>query len=417
MSAVRLPGPRRPADAASTAPPVYRDALRGVDTHRRLLVAVSHHLHSRPETAYREWEASRLLAGLLAAAGFDVERPAFGIGTAFAARLGRSGPHVVLCCEYDALPGLGHACGHNVVAAAGLGAGLALAGLRRPLPGRVTVLGTPAEEGGAGKIRLLEAGAFDGVDAAMMVHPHGHETVRPRVLALADLLVTYRGLAAHASLAPELGVNALDGLVLGYVGLSALRQHLPAGQRVHGIVTAGGTAPGVVPDRADGRFLVRAPDRPALESLVGRVLDALRGGAQATGSRLQVRHGPVHDAFRHDEALAAAFERHCRALGRRPVPVEALPPQMAGSTDMGNVSQVVRAIHPWLCIAPGAAPHTEAFRRAAVGPGADRAVRDGAAALALTALDMWTGRRSDGSPSGLRPAGRGGRGGSGRGTG
>jgi amidohydrolase len=337
----------------------------------------------------------------------------------------------VLCCEYDALPGIGHGCGHNVVAAAGLGAGIALAGLAAELGGRVTVLGTPAEEGGGGKVRLAGLGAFAGATAAMLVHPGAEETVLPHINAASTLEVTVVGRAAHASMAPERGVNALDGLVLGYLGLAALRQHLVATDKVHGVLTDGGRLPAVVPARAAGRFMVRSADEAGLVQLRRRVLACLAGGAEAAGARLVTRWlWPDYQEMWHNLPLAGAFEANLRSLGRRPVPPADIPAGRAASTDLGNVSHLVPAIHPKLAICPpGVAQHSPAFAACAAGPAADRAVLDGAKALAMTAVDLWlqaglraavraafpgltaadrhpTGPRPARSAGGRRPAGR-----------
>jgi amidohydrolase len=308
-----------------------------------------------------------------------------------AARAGRQGPLVVVCCEYDALPGIGHACGHNVIAAAGLGAGLALAGLAGPLGGRIMVLGTPAEEGGGGKVLLGDRGAFDGAAAAALVHPSSFEVVMPHLSAVSTLEVTMLGRAAHAGLYPERGVNALDALVLGYLGLATLRQHLVPTDKVHGIITAGGAAPGVVPARTAGRFLARSATRVGLRRLRRRVLACMEAGAEAAGARLVARwRWPTYLEMRHNLPLAAAFEANLRGLGRRPLAPGQVPPSRAGSTDMGNVSHLVPAIHPMLAISPPeVVPHSPAFAAWSAGPAADQAVVDGAKALAMTAVDVW----------------------------
>jgi amidohydrolase len=366
-------------------------ACAAVDAVAGDLVAVSHQLHARPELGYRERRAAALLAGRLERGGLAVRRGAYGLPTAVAARAGRQGPLVVVCCEYDALPGMGHACGHNVIAAAGLGAGLALAGLAGPLGGRVMVLGTPAEEGGGGKVLLGDRGAFDGAAAAALVHPSSFEVVMPHLSAVSTLEVTMLGRAAHAGLYPERGVNALDALVLGYLGLATLRQHLVPTDKVHGIVTEGGASPGVVPARAAGRFLARSATRVGLRRLRRRVLACMEAGAEAAGARLVARwRWPTYLEMRHNLPLAAAFEASLRGLGRRPLDPGQVPPSRAGSTDMGNVSHLVPAIHPMLAISPpDVVPHSPAFAAWAAGPAADQAVLDGAKALAMTAVDVW----------------------------
>jgi amidohydrolase len=378
--------------AGSQTALVKAGVQRGVEDHAGQLLAISHRIHARPELAFRETHAAGVLAQALASAGFRVEYPAYGLETAFAARAGRgAGPHVLICCEYDALPGLGHACGHNVIAAASLGAGLALAPFVTRLGGRLTMLGTPAEEGGAGKELLARRGALRGVDAAMMVHPNAYETAYPRLLAAAQLQVELHGRAAHASLFPERGVNALDALVLGYLGVSMLRQQLPPGDRVSGIVVSGGQAVNVIPDHTAGRWLLRAPHQLRLRRLEQRVLACARGGAAAAGARCSVvRSAPDYAELIANRPLAEAYAANARRLGRRLMPPGAIPDSVVGSTDMGNIARRVPAIHPMIAIAPwGVAPHTREFCRAAVSPAASRAVLDGAKALGMTAVDLW----------------------------
>jgi amidohydrolase len=394
-----------------------RQACAAVDAMAGELVAVSHRIHAHPELGYREEHAARLLAQAMRDRRLAVQVGPYGLPTAVAGRVGAAGdPHVIVSCEYDAVPGLGHACGHNVIAAAGLGAGLALAPLAGPLGGRLTVLGTPAEEGGGGKILLGEQGAFDGATAAMQVHPSSYEAVLPPVNAAATLEAIMHGRAAHASMYPERGVNALDALVLGYLGLSALRQHLVPTDKVHGIITAGGSAPSVVPELAAGTFMVRSATLPELERLKGRVLACLQGGAGAAGARLTARwRWPTYLDLRPNRPLAGAFEANLRALGRRPLAPAEVPATRASSTDMGNVSHLVPAVQPMLAISPpDVVPHTPAFAAWAVRPPADRAVLDGAKALAMTAIDLWLRpglaeavRLSHaGRPAAARPAGR-----------
>jgi amidohydrolase len=405
----------------SSGPPdvgaAKRRACAAVDARAGELVAVSHRIHARPELGYRERHAAGLLARAMRRGGLTVEAGPYGLPTAVAGGAGTGpGPLVVICCEYDAVPGLGHACGHNVIAAAGLGAGLALAPLAGPLGGRLTVLGTPAEEGGGGKVLLGEQGAYAGATAAMQVHPSSYEAVLPPVNAAATLEATMHGRAAHASMYPERGVNALDALVLGYLGLSALRQHLVSTDKVHGIVTAGGSTPSVVPDLAAATFMVRGATLPELERLKGRVLACLRAGAGAAGARLTAHwRWPTYLDMRPNPPLAGAFEANLRALGRRPLAPAEVPATRAASTDMGNVSHLVPAVQPMLAVSPpDVVPHTPAFAAWAVRPPADRAVLDGAKALAMTAIDLWLRPElaaavrvsHRGRPAAARPAGR-----------
>ena len=355
------------------------------------LVAVSHQLHAYPELAWHERHSAALLASALDRGGLRTEVGAYGLPTSFAGRAGTGGPLVVICCEYDALPELGHACGHNVIAAAGLGAGLALAALADRLGGRVTVLGTPAEEGGGGKIVLAGRRAFADADAALLAHPSSNEVVMPPINANSTIEVVMVGRAAHASMHPEQGVNALDALVLGYMGVAALRQHLVPTDKVHGIVTDGGSSPNVVPDRAAGRFMVRSADQAGLRPLRRRVLGCFQAGADAAGAGMRSRTvGPEYAEMWHNLPLAAAWAANAVRLGRRLGRAGTVPPTTAGSTDMGNVSQLVPAIHPKLAISPpDVNQHSPGFAVWAARPAADRAVIDAAKALAMTTIDVW----------------------------
>jgi amidohydrolase len=354
------------------------------------LLAASHDIHAHPEVNYEEQFAHDLLTEALERAGLAVERHAFGLETAFAARAGSAGPTIAVLCEYDALPGIGHACGHNIIATAGLGAGLAAAAVADEVGGRVVVLGTPAEEGGGGKIRMIRAGAFDGVDAALMVHPAGADLTRMQTIAVQEVRATYTGAAAHAAAAPHLGRNALDAAVLGYLNVAALRQHIAPGERVHGIVTEGGDKPNIVPARATTEWMVRSPTISSLGPLKERVEACLRAGAQAAGCAVEIAwKAVVYADMLDNEVLLGAYAANAAGTGR--TVTEAAPgAEVVGSTDMGNVSYVVPSIHPMIQAAePGTAIHTTAFEQAACGARGDRAVLDGAIALAHTVADLW----------------------------
>jgi amidohydrolase len=368
-----------------------RAACDAVERLRGELLRISHAIHASPELAFEEREASALLVAALRGAGLEVEAGAYGLETAFAAEFGAPGePCVALLAEYDALPGIGHACGHNVIAAAGVGAGLALACLGARLPGRVRVLGTPAEERGGGKGRMALRGAFDGVDAAMMIHPAGLNLLTMPSLCVAELEVVYRGRAAHAAAAPERGINALDALVIAYQGIAALRQHIRATERIHGIITEGGRAPNVVPECAAGCFYVRAADAAALAALERRVEGCFEAGARATGAELSASWGEIeYLEICCNEPLAEAFRANAEKLGREFFPLEELPPSLVASTDMGNVSHRVPSIHPMLAAAPpDCTIHDSEFARWAGSERGDAAVIDGAKALAMTTLDF-----------------------------
>ncbi len=369
-------------------------ARAAVDYHATDLVARSQAIHARPELGFEEHFAAGLIADALHEGGFTVDRGAFELDTAFAARIGDpSGVHVVVCCEYDALPAIGHGCGHNIIAAAGLGAGLALAPLVEDLGGHLTVLGTPAEElGKGGKIELLKRGAFDGSDLAMMVHPSVADVGWAPHIATTHLELEMRGKAAHASAAPWDGINALDAIVLGYTGVAALRQHLrPGTEKVHGIITHGGDAENIVPDRAAAAFQVRAVKERLLPPLLERVLNCFRGAATQTGCELHAHRTSTYQELWFNRRLADAYRVNGEALGRSFIDPEIIPMSVAGSTDMGNVSKVVPSIHAMIRIADLDVPgHSERFREAAASPDGDHAVVDGAKNLAMTAIDAWT---------------------------
>jgi amidohydrolase len=370
-----------------------KDAVRdAVDARRDELVGLSRAIHAKPELAFEEHEAAGRLVATLRGAGIEVLPGAYGLATAFAAEFGPEGaPCVALLAEYDALPGIGHACGHNLIATAATGAGLALASLGSRLPGRVRVLGTPAEEHGCGKELLARRGAFEGVDAALMIHPAGVNLVTMPCIAMAELDVVFRGQAAHAAAMPDRGVNALDAMMLAYQGIAALRQHIRPTERLHGIVTDGGQAPNVVPERTAGRFYVRAADLQDLAPLKARVEACFRAGALATGCELEIAWGDAdYRDILANEPLATAFRRNAESLGREFFPVEKLPPGLQGSTDLGNVSYRLPAIHPMLAAAPlHVTIHNPEFTKWAGSELGDAAALDGAKALAMTALDFF----------------------------
>lgn len=367
-----------------------QEVRAGVDRLGRELVEVSHEIHAHPELAFEEVRAAQLLAATARAHGLAVQQSVYGLATALEARVGASGPTVALLSEYDALPGIGHACGHNIIATTALGAALALAELGARLPGRVRWLGTPAEERGGGKEIMARNGAFEGVDAALMVHPAGVDLATMPCLAIAELEATYFGVAAHASAMPERGVNALDALVLAYQAVAALRQHIRPTERLHGIITDGGQAPNIVPERAAGHFYVRAADAAALAALKSRVEGCFRAGADATGARLELVWGDV-DYLELDTSwpLARRYQANAESLGRAFFPLDKLPPGVQGSTDMGNVSQRVPSIHPMIASSPpNVSIHNPEFAKWAGSELGDRAVLDGAKALAMTAVDV-----------------------------
>lgn len=356
------------------------------------LVSLSREIHANPELGFREIKASAALCAALETGGVAAQKPAYGLDTAFAAEIGRGGPYVALISEFDALPDVGHACGHNIIAVTGLGAALALAALGDDLPGRVRYLGTPAEEGGGGKELMARQGAFAGVECAMMVHPSTEDLAAYPLLANASGSVRYHGRAAHASSSPETGLNALDALVNAYQSIAALRQHLPADRRIHGIITRGGAAANIVPELAEGQFVVRAPDLAGLHELQERVNSCFEAGALATGTTAEIDWSDVVYAdMRTNWPLAEAYQRNAEGLGRKFERIEDIPLSRAASTDMGNVSYLVPSIHPMIGMAPkGTAHHHRDFAFWSASDDGMRAAIDGAKALAMTALDFMT---------------------------
>ena len=374
----------------ATAPEaVKRDIAARVRTAEAALLDLSHRIHAHPELAFEETRASRWVAEALADAGFRVEHGCYDLPTAVRATAGTGPCHVVVCAEYDALPGMGHACGHNIIAAAAVAAGLGLAPLADELGLTVTVLGTPAEEGGGGKVLMLERGAFDGVHAAMMVHPAAQESAALRGSAVSVFDVEYRGRPAHAGAYPEQGVNAADAMTIAQVAIGLLRQQTRDVDRIHGIITDGGLAANVIPDRNTGNWVVRSDSLDHLTALKERVLACFEAGAVASGCELAIRPScPDYADVVNDDDMVALYRANAEALGRRfPGPGDG--PLVGAATDMGNVSHRVPTIHPMLgldCLP--AVNHQPEFAAACLTPAADRAVLDGGIALAWTAADV-----------------------------
>jgi amidohydrolase len=354
-------------------------------------------MYQNPELAYEERRSSARLVDFLTRSGFEVTYPAYGLDTAFAARVGTTGPHVVICAEYDALPGVGHACGHNIIATAALGAGHALAALAESLGIRLTVLGTPAEEKYGGKVDLIQAGAFEDVDAAMMIHPAPFDVLDPRCIAVAHVDVHFHGKAAHASAFPDQGINALDAAVQAYVNISTLRQHLLPTDKIHGIIAEGGEAPNVIPAYTRSSWYVRADTRRRLDELLPRVTACFDGAATATGCTVEIEHvGHTYDELRTHPVLAEIFERNAAELGRTMLRGEALPPSQSGSTDMGNVSQIVPTLHPFIGVdCFPTVNHQKEFADHTITPKGEQAIYDGAVAMAWTIVDLAESRRWD----------------------
>jgi len=361
-----------------------------VNRRRGDLVALSHSIHAEPELAFAEHRSCAKARALVAEYGFEITAAPGGLDTAFRADYG-SGPLVVgICAEYDALPDIGHACGHNIIAASAVGTALALAEVADDLGLTVALVGTPAEEAGGGKALLLKAGTFDDVAATVMLHPGPLDIARARSLALSQVAVGYLGREAHAAVAPYLGLNAADAITVAQVAIGLLRQQLAPGQMVHGIVTDGGQATNIIPGHAEMQYTMRANDAASLRQLEDRIADCFLAGAVATGCDYQVEETePPYHELTPDKWLADTFRAEMVRLGRNPVAEEVEAALPLGSTDMGNVTQVMPGIHPIVGIdANGASVHQPGFAAAAAGPSADKAVVEGAIMLARTVVSL-----------------------------
>jgi amidohydrolase len=367
-------------------------ARQALDRVQPALIDLSHRIHAHPELKWEEYRAAGWVADSLADANFAVTAPVCDLPTAVSATVGSGPLHVALCAEYDALPDVGHACGHNIIAATAVGAALALADLVDDVGLTVSVIGTPAEEGGGGKIALLERGAFAGVHAAMMTHPFARDIVEWPMIAMDQLLVGYTGKEAHASAFPELGINAADAVTVAQVAIGLLRQHLDGGDRVHGIITCGGHAPNIVPARAEAHYMIRAATLDGLSSLRRRIERCFEAGALATGATLDLATPhPAYAEMHHDAGLAAAYARNAATLGRATPARSEEDRRAAASTDMGNISQVIPSIHPAIGIGSGSVVnHQPEFAAHCATAAADAALFDGALALAWTAIDAAT---------------------------
>jgi amidohydrolase len=363
---------------------------KAIEASRDDLVALSHYIHANPEMGYEEFKSAEAVAVACERAGFSVERGIASLPTAFRATAGHGDLHVVICAEYDALPDVGHACGHNIIAASSTGAAIGLADVADELNLRVTLLGTPSEEGGGGKIDLIKAGEFSDAHFAMMIHPWPEERLEATCLAVDHFDVTFEGKEAHASAAPWQGVNALDALTIAQVALGLLRQQLAPGDQFHGIVTEGGAAANIIPRRAVGRFMARSLTSERLAVLRSRMNACFEAGALASGAAMSVEE--LGSAFSHmesDHEILSHYRRAAESLGRNFDLDDAGVAKPTISTDMANVSLVVPSIHPLLAIPTnGAVNHQPEFTAACITPAADQAVMDGALALALTAISV-----------------------------
>ena len=365
-----------------------------LDEKMSLLKSLSEEIWHFSELCYEEVKSHAVLVEALENEGFTVEKEVAGLKTAFRATFGSGRPNVAFVCEYDALPEIGHACGHNLIAKAGLGAGLGLKKTieksRGSLCGTVTVLGTPAEEGGGGKIKMIKSGCFDDIDVAMMVHPAGFTVLDPVALSVNEYTITFHGKESHAAMCPWEGVNALDAAVMAYSSISALRQQLKPDWRVHGIIVNGGAKPNIIPGKTIMNYLLRAPNDDELAFLRDKVLACFKSAADATGCTVDIVSGVHYSNMTTNPDMASVFASYCNSLGFPMVDsTEATSPM--GSTDMGNVSHVVPSIHP--CYAIGTAVnHTREFTTVTNTPPAYEATLIMAKAMALTGVDILTNK-------------------------
>ena len=362
-----------------------------IDSRSADLISISHEIHAHPELNFEEKFAHDILTQYIADSKLKVNRGAFELDTAFDVSVrGGDGPTVAVICEYDALPGIGHACGHNIIATAGLGAGVALSAVAELCGGNLRLMGTPAEEGGGGKVEMARKGAFKNIDAAMMIHPSDQDLARMNAIAIQQLFVRYQGLAAHAAVSPDKGKNALDAAVLGYMNVAAMRQHIRPTERMHGIFTKAGEKPNIVPREAEMDWYVRSDTIETLQPLKARIAKCLEAGAMAADCTISFDWQKNTYADLVDNLpLLTSYVQNSAQLGRD-LTTDLLPGTGGGSTDMGNLSYLVPSIHPMLQVAPhGVSLHSAQFAEFTASKDADKAILDGAKIMAMTAIDMW----------------------------
>jgi amidohydrolase len=391
------PPPIRPLTGTHPAEPfgpVKAQLAAVVEANRAEILALSHQIHANPEPAFEEFQAATWVADAIRRLGFEVEHPAGSQATAVRGRLrggrsgepGRQGPRIGILAEYDALPGLGHGCGHNTMAASGVGAAIALAAIAPDLPGEIVFLGTPAEERGSAKAVMLEEGLFDGLDAVLLYHPSDVTHVTCALLASEDVHVTFHGFQAHAASDPWQGRNALDAMILLFSSVGLWRQQLRPDARVHGVILEGGTAANIIPDRTLAWFMIRSPDEAAYEQMRVRFEELCRAAALATGCTVEVVFSGRSSTMRNNLALADRFGANLAAYGLIAGP----QPDNLGSSDMGNVSQAIPTIHPCVAICAAGVPgHSIEFRDASAMPYADEVVLLIATVVAQTAYELF----------------------------
>ena len=356
----------------------------------KVLLTLSHKIHANPEIAWQEFESSDAVSKTLSDHGFEVVEQVAGLPTAFRAEYGSGDLTVALCAEYDALPGLGHACGHNVIASSSVGAALALASVADELKIKVVVLGTPAEEGGGGKIIMLERGAFDGIDIAALVHPGPVDVAFAEPFAVRHIAVKYSGKASHAAAYPEQGINAADAFTIAQVAIGLLRQQLPSTVRVHGVMTQGGEAPNAIPEVTQGRWYVRATSTKLMEETFDRIAKCFEAGAIATGCSLEIHdESQPYSEFTNHPNLNKIYKSNAESIGRVFDDNDPRIKMNRASTDLGNISKVIASIHPYIGVNSGnAVNHQKEFAAACITADADQAVLDAAKAMAMTLVDI-----------------------------
>lgn len=363
-----------------------RDAVDRIEDQLR---TVSQEIFEHPEVKHEEVFASKLLASELEKAGFNVELGVAGLPTAIRAvhPAVSDGPTIAILGEYDALPEIDHACGHNLIAAGGLGAALAVGSIKAELPGKLIFFGTPAEEGGGGKVLMIDAGLFEEVDVAMMFHPAGHTMVGRGSLAISEVKIEFHGKPSHASGSPEKGINALDAIIQTFNGINALREHIKDGARIHGIISHGGLKPNIVPEYAAAEFYVRAQENDYRDELLTKLRNCAEGAALATGASLEFAEvGISYKAMKPNKILGELFLKHVVASG---LPHEEQKDNAMGSTDMGDVTQVVPGIHPYVKIAEeDVAGHSREFTEASGSERGQVAMLAAAKAMAMTTVNL-----------------------------
>ncbi len=358
-----------------------------IDAHEDEIWEIATYIFQHPETAFNEHIASEYLAKKLLDKGFSVENGIGGLQTAFRGTLGENKPVIAILAEYDALPGLGHACGHNLIAASAIGAGLALKHINNRPPGQVQIIGTPAEEGGGGKIKLAEAGIFNSVQAAMMFHPADKNMVNRPSLASSKLVIEFYGKASHAAAAPQDGINALDALLLSFNNINAIRQTLAPKDRIAGIILSGGEACNIIPAYTSAKFSIRSSTARRRDQLIQKVISCAQAGADTIGCQLKTQIYPGYKEIIPNPVLAELFSKNLNALER--VVSEPTPDERMGSTDMGDLSHLIPCIHPYLATVPSSVTlHSQGFVDLCLSEAARKAVLDAAKALAMTAWDL-----------------------------